>query len=397
MLTSISCQAVVTCGGSTKSHFIYFRKNSGGKDSSREVGTVEFDSFLKLILSLKIRNLDIPLMAFRPFTQKHVFTKLVAPKERDKGSIQSFECYGQNLYIGTKNASVQHLIFPRSSDGDQHPGQWSVREGRTRKLGSTSSVAQLRAVPLFNHLLVLCDRSIAALNMFSLEPIPALKKIQHVSLFEVWNLLLPDQTPHVQMVTSSSRRKVIQIHVIGVDSWEVKKEILVLQDPVALAVDGSSMCYATIDKYLLCDIHTGSSEELFPNSHSRQQAIVLSVGQGEFLLNGPEYLGKSSQSANIATDVNQLISASQIKIARGYLLWEDINSPSLSLRHVCDEDRDMPASSPSVAPGGAGSRHVFPLHNNPAAPIPVHLQHGGSSAEADCEPSRGQGSALCIR
>ncbi|TWW53634.1 Transforming growth factor-beta receptor-associated protein 1 [Takifugu flavidus] len=230
-------------------------------------------------------------MAFRPFTQKHVFKKLVAPKERDKASIHSLECYGQNLYIGTKNASVQHLIFPRSSDGDQHPGQWSVREGRTRKLGSTSSVAQLRAVPLFNHLLVLCDRSIAALNMFSLEPIPALKKIQHVSLFEVWNPLLPDQTPHVQMVTSSSRRKVIQIHVVGVDSWEVMKEILVLQDPVALAVDGSSMCYATTDKYLLCDIHTGSSEELFPHSHSRQQAIVFSVGQGEFLLNGPEYLG----------------------------------------------------------------------------------------------------------
>ncbi|TNM95288.1 hypothetical protein fugu_016371 [Takifugu bimaculatus] len=230
-------------------------------------------------------------MAFRPFTQKHVFKKLVAPKERDKASIHSLECYGQNLYIGTKNASVQHLIFPRSSDGDQHPGQWSVREGRTRKLGSTSSVAQLRAVPLFNHLLVLCDRSIAALNMFSLEPIPALKKIQHVSLFEVWNPLLPDQTPHVQMVTTSSRRKVIQIHVVGVDSWEVMKEILVLQDPVALAVDGSSMCYATTDKYLLCDIHTGSSEELFPHSHSRQQAIVFSVGQGEFLLNGPEYLG----------------------------------------------------------------------------------------------------------
>lgn len=231
--------------------------------------------------------------------------------------------------------------------------------------------------------------------MFSLEPIPALKNIQHISLFEVLNPLLPDQTP--QKVTSSSHRKVIQIHLVRVDSWDVMKEILVLQDPVALAVDGSSMCYATVDKYFLCNIHTGNSEELFPHSHSRQQTIVISLGQGEFLLNGPEYLGKSSQNAATATDVNQLISASQFKIARGYLLLEDINSPSLSLRHVCDEDRDMPASSPSVAPGGAGSRHVFPLHSNPAAPNPVHLQHGGSSTEADCEHSRGQGSSLCTR
>lgn len=241
-------------------------------------------------------------MAFTPFTQKHVYEKQVAQKEKDKSSIQCLECYGPNLYIGTKNASVQQLIFPCNSDGDQSPVQCGIREGRSRKLGSSSYVAQLRAVPLFNHLLVLCDRSIAALNMFSLEPVPALKKIQHVSLFEVCNPLLPDQTA-VQMVTSSSRRKVIQIHLVGVYSWEVVKEVPLLQDPVSLAVDGSSICYATVDKYLLCDIHTGNSEELFPHNHSRQQAVVYPVGQGEFLLNGPEYLGKSSQSACIPTEV----------------------------------------------------------------------------------------------
>lgn len=113
----------------------------------------------------------------------------------------------------------------------------------------------------------------------------------------------PDQTARVQMVTSSSRRKVIQIHLVGVYSWEVVKELPLLQDPVAFAVDGSSICYATANKYLLCDIHTGRSEELFSHNHSRQQTGVYPVGQGEFLLNGPEYLGKSSQSACIPTEV----------------------------------------------------------------------------------------------
>lgn len=262
------------------------------------------------------------MMAFRPFTQQYVYEKQLAPKEKDKSSIQCLECYGQNLYIGTKNASIQHLIFSGSSDGVQGRGRCGVREGRTRKLGSNSRVAQLRAVPIFNHLLVLCDRAIAALNMFSLEPVPALKKIQHVSLFEVCGPLLPGRTPRVQMVTSSSRRNAVHVHLVGVDGWEVVKEVPLLQDPVALALDGGSMCCATADKYILCDIHTGSSEELFPHNHSRQGAVVLSVGQGEFLLNGPEYLGKSSQrvrvhqlgSSRLPQQLfNQLVSASQFQ------------------------------------------------------------------------------------
>ncbi|XP_040917219.1 transforming growth factor-beta receptor-associated protein 1 [Toxotes jaculatrix] len=230
-------------------------------------------------------------MAFKAFTQRHVYEKQEAPKEKDKSSIQCLECYDRNVYIGTKHATVQHLILPSSTNGDLSPDQSKTREGRARKLGSSNPVAQLRAVPLFNHLLVLWDRSVTALNMFSLEPVPALKKIQHVSLLEVCDSLLTAQAECVEMVTSSSRRKVIRIHVVGVDRWEVVKEVPLLQDPVALAVDGTSLCVATCDRYLLCDIETGRSEELFPHNHSRQRVIVTSVGQGEFLLNGPESLG----------------------------------------------------------------------------------------------------------
>ncbi|KAI3367597.1 hypothetical protein L3Q82_026440 [Scortum barcoo] len=193
-------------------------------------------------------------MAFRAFTQTHVYEKQTAPKEKDKFSIQCLECYDRNVYIGTKDATVQHLILPSSTNRDLSLGQSKTREGRVRKLGSSNQVAQLRAVPLFNHLLVLWDRTITALNMFSLEPIPALKKIQHVSLFEMGDSSLAAQTPVVGMVSSSSRRRVIR-------------------NPCG----GSGQ--------------TGSSEELFPHNHSRQCVIVASVGQGEFFLNGPGSLG----------------------------------------------------------------------------------------------------------
>ncbi|XP_060919008.1 transforming growth factor-beta receptor-associated protein 1 isoform X3 [Labrus mixtus] len=226
-------------------------------------------------------------MAFRAFTQTHVYEKQAALKEKDKSSIQCIECYDQNVYIGSRDATVQHLILPSSTDGDRI----KTRDGRVRKLGSSNPVVQLRVVPLFNHLLVLWDRSVTALNMFSLEPLPALKKIQHVSLFEVCDSALVSQKARVEMVTSSSRRKVIRIHVVGVDRWEVVKEVPLVQDPVALAVDGACLCVATGDRYLLCDVSTGSSQELFPHAHGRQRVFVTSAGRGEFLLNGPESLG----------------------------------------------------------------------------------------------------------
>uniref|UniRef100_A0A673CRG6 Si:ch211-266g18.9 n=1 Tax=Sphaeramia orbicularis TaxID=375764 RepID=A0A673CRG6_9TELE len=217
----------------------------------------------------------------------HMFFFVFSPKEKDKSIIQCLECCGKNLYIGTKDSTVQHLLLPSLTNEPQSPRD--TREGRLRKLGSSHPVVQLRAIPIFNHLLVLWDRSVTALNMFSLEPIPALKKIQHVSLFELCDLT--NQSEAVEMVTCSSRRKVIRIHIVGVDKWEVVKEITLPQDPVALAVDGGSLCVATSDRYLLCDLNTGNSNELFPHSHSRQHVVVTSVGRGEFLLNGPESLG----------------------------------------------------------------------------------------------------------
>lgn len=225
-------------------------------------------------------------MAFRAFTQMHIYERRAAPKEKDKSGIQCLECYDRNLYIGTKDATVQHLIF----SCDLSPAS---REGRARKLGSGNQVSQLRTLPLFNHLLVLWDRSVVALNMFSLEPIVALKKIQHVSLFEVCRSSSSSSTDSVQMVTSSSRRRAIQVHVVGVDRWEVLREVPLLLEPVAMAVDGTSVCLATAGRYLLCDFQSGVSEELFPHDHSRQHVVVASVGRGEFLLNGPGSLGES--------------------------------------------------------------------------------------------------------
>lgn len=215
----------------------------------------------------------------------HVYERRLAPKEKDKSGIQCLECYDSNIYIGTKDATVQHLVFSR----DSNPAS---RESRARKMGSGNQVSQLRTLPLFNHLLVLWDRSVMALNMFSLEPVAALKKIQHVSLFEVCHPS-PSSSAGVQMVTSCSRRRAIQVHLVGADRWEVLREVPLHLEPVAMAVDGTSVCLATAGRYLLCDFQRGVSEELFPHDHNKLNVVVASVGRGEFLLNGPGSLGES--------------------------------------------------------------------------------------------------------
>lgn len=359
-------------------------------------------------------------MAFKAFTQAHVYEKKAAPKDKGKSSIHCLECYGRNVYVGSKDATVQHLILPSCPNGDLSPGQSQTKEGRARKLGSNNQVAQLRAVPLFNHLLVLWDRSVIGLNMFSLEPVPGLKKLQHVSLFEVCDSKIEAQTPCVHMVTSSSRSRLIRIHVVGVDRWEVVKEVPLLQDPTTWAVDGSSLCFATCDRYLLCDLQTGSCDELFPHNHNPQGAIVTTVGRGEFLLNGPESLGRCCQCvygtccspgcrAQTAPRVimcfcsNAAIRLIIIHLPHvtthpeGVCFLHNIISPSQSLRRVRYGDEDMPAPSPAVASGGAGSRSVLPLRPNPADPSAVCLQRSRPAAQTERGSQRSQGSALHIR
>ncbi|XP_067099420.1 transforming growth factor-beta receptor-associated protein 1 [Osmerus mordax] len=240
------------------------------------------------------------MMTFRAFTRSLVYESPNVPKEKDTSSIHCLECYGRNIYIGTRGSVVQHLTLPSSSrleadlDG-------TTREGRRRKLGSGGPVSQLRAVPVLNHLLVLWDRSLSAFNMFSLDPAPSLKRIQHVSLFQVCESSLSTQSQDVsvELVTASSRKRGIRIHVLGVDRWECVKEVALLQDPVALAVEDTVVCVATGNRYLLHDYKTGNGVDLFPHNLNKQNVIVSTAGRGEFLLNGPDCLGMFVMSTGV--------------------------------------------------------------------------------------------------
>ncbi|KAK7877110.1 hypothetical protein WMY93_032190 [Mugilogobius chulae] len=225
----------------------------------------------------------IPTMAFEVFTISCVYEKTFEAREKDKFCIQSLEFYHPNLYIGTKQGSIHHLVLSTSVSPSSN-----AKEIRVKNITS-SPVMRIRLVPVYNHLLVLSNRTVVALNVFSLETNQSFKKIQNVSQLE---LLQRDDS--VQMVTCSSQKKTVRVLAVGLDRWEVLKEIPLVHEPLALAVDGTSACVGTSESYLLCDLQTGHRDDLFQHRHSRQQqqqVLVSSVGGGEFLLNGPGGLG----------------------------------------------------------------------------------------------------------
>ncbi|KAJ8377340.1 hypothetical protein AAFF_G00261250 [Aldrovandia affinis] len=225
-------------------------------------------------------------MSLKAFVPTLILEKPTSGKERDKSGIQCLEVCGKNLYLGGRDSLVQHFVLP-GADGPGAQGRGAgVREARRRQLGSRSPILQLGAIPLLNHLLVLSDGSLSALNMFSLEALPGLRRIRAVSLFR-----LHGSEGAVELFTVSARKKAASVHVVAVDRWECVREVPFPQEPLGLAVDGACLCVATGDRYFLHDREAEATLDLFPHDSPKHAIVLSAVGNGEFLLHAPGALG----------------------------------------------------------------------------------------------------------
>ncbi|XP_060736444.1 transforming growth factor-beta receptor-associated protein 1 [Tachysurus vachellii] len=220
------------------------------------------------------------------FSSSLVFEKVAVAKDKDKSVIQCMECSCNNVYIGSKDGVIQHFTTS-SKKGDRQ----TLRVVTKRQMGRSGEISQLKAVPVLNHLLVLWDSSITALNMFSLEPVAALKKIQNVSLFRLGEPVVRTQQVFVELFVASTKRRAVSIHKVCVDRWECVGNVALAQDPVALAVHETCLCVATSDRYILHDYQTQSELELFTHNLGKQNVLAKQSVKGEFLLNGPGNLG----------------------------------------------------------------------------------------------------------
>ncbi|XP_062378941.1 transforming growth factor-beta receptor-associated protein 1 [Sardina pilchardus] len=235
-------------------------------------------------------------MSVRAFSCVLLTEKPALGKGKDKAGIQCVEWCCKSLYIGGKDSMVHQLNLPSASATDAP----NIREVKRRQMGRSGTVSQLRAIPVLNHLLVLWDGSVTALNMFSLEPVSPLKKIQNVSCMEVGGSVSSTQPVYVELITASVKRRSISIHRVYVDKWECVKQLPLVQEPLALAVREPRVCVATADRYLLLDYESGHTLDLFQHNLTRQNLVVKQAGEREFLLNGPGSLGMFVMSDGIS-------------------------------------------------------------------------------------------------
>ncbi|KAL2098515.1 hypothetical protein ACEWY4_004995 [Coilia grayii] len=227
-------------------------------------------------------------MSLRAFSSVLVAEKPAAGKGKDKAGIQCMEWCCRSLYLGGRDSVVHQLSLPAVGATAAPP---DVREVNRRQMGRSGAVVQLRAIPILNHLLVLWDGSVSALNMFSLEPVSPLKRIQNVSCMEVSSSASSSEPVYVELVTASAKRRSVGLHRVYVDRWECLRQVPLQQEPLALGVREPCVCVATADRYLLHDYQSGNTLHLFQHNLGRQSLIVKPAGEREFLLNGPGSLG----------------------------------------------------------------------------------------------------------
>ncbi|KAF4083665.1 hypothetical protein AMELA_G00119340 [Ameiurus melas] len=231
------------------------------------------------------------------FSSSLVFEKVPVAKGKDKSVIHCMECSCDNLYIGSNDGVLQHFTTSAKIGIGRRQ---TLRELTKRQMGRGGEISQLKAVPVLNHLLVLWDGAITALNMFSLDPIAALKKIQNVALFRLGEPTVHTQQVFVELFVASTKRRAVSIHKVCVDRWECVGTVALAQDPVALAVYETCLCVATSDRYILRDYQTQSALELFTHNLGKQNVLAKESVKGEFLLNGPGNLGMFVTNSGIS-------------------------------------------------------------------------------------------------
>ena len=216
---------------------------------------------------------------------------LIEPSLLPNGeTVSTIELSGSNtLYIGTENG----LILDFSHSAFEHNGP-STHLRRVKELNPRlhkAPVTFLRSASALDRLLVLCDSTLAVLNTADLSPLSSLagaSKLKGVVACCINENPLNDDPFCVQLCLAKKK----QLAVISISESQIKVDrIRDMSEPVkAVGMDGSHICAALNDHYIVFNISTGTCQDLFPFEED-QIPIVTRVSKEEFLLGAPGGLG----------------------------------------------------------------------------------------------------------
>ncbi|MEE6470358.1 hypothetical protein FKM82_008943 [Ascaphus truei] len=224
--------------------------------------------------------------------------------------IECLECSGHNLYLGTSDCFIHHLLLveKQSTDPegpclaqplDQPSTSFTTTQQRQRQLGLKKPVCELRAASALGRLLVLCDNTITLLCSDSLDPVPG-AKIRGALSFTLNENPVNGDPFSVEVCLISSKRRTVQIFSVGQERVQLVREVATPEQPCALAADGHYLCLALSSRYITLNYNTGHCQDLFPYPSEQKTPIIKRISRQEFLLAGPGGLGMFATVAGIS-------------------------------------------------------------------------------------------------
>ncbi|XP_056412095.1 transforming growth factor-beta receptor-associated protein 1 isoform X2 [Hyla sarda] len=224
--------------------------------------------------------------------------------------IECLECCGHDLYIGTNDSCIHHLLLveenntevtglPIVQPSDHLNTSFTTTRQRQRQLGLKKPVCELRAASALGRLLVLCDNTITLLCSDSLEPVAG-SKIRGVLSFTLNENPVSGDPFTVEVCLISSKRRTVQIFSVSQERVQLVREVSTPEQPCAISADGHFLCLALSSRYVTLNYNTGHCQDLFPYPSELKRPIIKRISRQEFLLAGPGGLGMFATVAGIS-------------------------------------------------------------------------------------------------
>nr|XP_018263192.1 uncharacterized protein I303_04685 [Kwoniella dejecticola CBS 10117]OBR85350.1 hypothetical protein I303_04685 [Kwoniella dejecticola CBS 10117] len=228
--------------------------------------------------------------------------------------IRCVDGYGENLYVGNSDGTVEWWICEAASAGNGFNG-WSMKHRHT--LFPRRPVSKMYILPKISKLLIISDGTLHALALPNLEALPS----SHVPpLRGVVSVILDDEElewggpgsedPNAQMTIVVVRRKGLGVYKLG-NRMNNVKEIPLPSSPTHHALFSSYLCAAITSPspspedspqtlYSIIDLSDASLTEVLPVSQIDSAVaefepnpnIVVIPGENEFLVTS--YTGSST-------------------------------------------------------------------------------------------------------
>ena len=261
---------------------------------------------------------------------------LVEPSALPSGiKVASMELCGDSLYIGSNEGSIIKYNFTE----DKFQSASSIQRTKTRDLGPKAPVTFLRSASALERLLAVCDSTLMVLNASDLTSLPlsGSHKMRGIHACCINENPCIDDPFAVQMCLGKKK----QLAVINITEEQMSVDkIRELQEPVKLvSMDGVFVCAALEKYYVIINVASGSTQDLFP-CEDGTHPIIARVSREEFLLNAPGDLGMCITTEGISSDkppFQWLKPVSKIVFCHPYIITLTTNNDAIMIYSILDQ------------------------------------------------------------